>query len=278
MGIRSVISFEREMKLLGIYKPHRIQYNSNTKGSWVGSMDKTRCYINYIAKRYPNVYVNKNVIGIHIKDTFSGESKRCVKDTPLFGSEALCQRHLLLDNYTGKNRVKIKKDELLSAETLFGVKKKRFQVLLVTLYSNKRCHSNSLIIDHHTKEITLFEPQGTTNNTVYIKQIGTLKNLLKRIGYSVKKESVCRKLGLQNLDSRCDNSDYNYNSKGFCLAWSLFFIEVTISQRFTKGNVESSQTEMVKKVRKLIKQNHCEFIRAYSSNIDKIFQQNCVKN
>ena len=263
----TVISFEKEMKLLGIYKPHRIQYNSNTKGNWVGSMDKTRCYINYIVKRYPNVYVNKNVIGIHMKDEYFPK-----------GSEASCQRHLIFDNYTGKNRVKIKKGEPLSAEMLFGAQKKRFQVLLVTLHSEKRSHSNTLIIDHHTKETTLFEPQGTTKNTVYIKQIGTLKYLLKRIGYSVKKESVCRKLGLQNLDSRCDNSDYNYNSKGFCLAWSLFFIEVTISQRFTTGNVESSQTQLVKKIRKLIKQNHCEFIRAYSSNIDKIFQKNCAKN
>jgi hypothetical protein len=143
-----------------------------------------------------------------------------------------------------------------------------FPILVITLQGG---HSNTLIYDSKNKTMDHFEPYGSNNLMDTLGGLSAIQSLVQNIcnRLDIKYNSpneVCPRLGFQSLEQlKCPVLRIlrnNFKTKiGFCLVWSLFFIELRLK------NPDVPSKDMIKKAIDNLGVNLCNFIAGYAANV-----------
>lgn len=249
-------SFEKELKELNFAEPNRIFYDPKIKQKWRTNLLSISEYITDFFPKHYNAYYDPNLLDINVF-----ENKIELRDNE---SDDYDIRYDLT-NETAYLPILVRSFKK-------GIKsKKRFQIIQVGLYHKYEymCgHANALVIDHKNKHIDLFEPQG---NILRSRLSGESKKLMKilklfnHIGYSVSDFGGITTMGLQRYDKYCKSELYSMGGKGYCVAWSVFFMEMKLA------NPDVSLKQLVKKYKTVVGTDHCRFIWAYGYYIDEFY-------
>ena len=242
------VYFTEQLKALNFIDPDKIVFDPSISGSWSGGgSDFYRS--DYIAKKYKEINISKYFYDLSISTGNLGVTTMINKENTF----------VPIDKTIDNIRLAIKKSFYDSTS-----KKKSIQLIYMSFSVIKGGHANTIIINHLKKEIEIFEPHGKGNKDFNDHILSIFKYIFKESGYKVN-YFYCQTYneGLQSLDNKCDKEKYSYTSHGFCGAWSIFFMEAQAA------NPGSSIKDLVKKIKILLGNYHCEFIRAYSSYIGK---------
>lgn len=252
-----IINFKEQLTKLNFIDPGRIIFNPRIKGRWMGNLGILYIYF-FIVNMYKTVHISDKLKLIYMYRD-NGETKI-----------ALLEHFISSEIVASVIKKEIKKSFIESIRN-----KQNIQMIPLsysTSEQNKSNHANVIVINHKTKEIELFEPNGSEIEYFTKNYLDLLKFIFKETGYTVK-YFACSKLaiGLQTRDIFCVDFFYNYNAKGFCKAWSVFFMEARAA------NPEMNIKDLVKNIKRVIGNKHCEFIRAYSNYIETNFTESSVK-
>ncbi|ADO67490.1 hypothetical protein crov456 [Cafeteria roenbergensis virus] len=129
-------------------------------------------------------------------------------------------------------------------------------------------HANILLYDFSNKKIIRFEPYGNTSILDNDLDIILEEELTWNLNFTyIKPSDYMKGSGLQSLSD--DNNIFNQKPGdfgGFCLAWSLWFVEM-----FLKNKTINLNDLIIKSMRKIIKKSSLvDYIRSYG---DKISQE-----
>lgn len=119
-------------------------------------------------------------------------------------------------------------------------------------------HANMLIFNNKYKTIEHFEPHGEKSD-ILIKEINMIGNL---INYKIV-DFVCPNIQQLQMD---ENEELKNDPGGFCLAWSLWYTDIRLSQ--PDKSVQEIINEEFKNLQK--QKSFTTFIRSYSKFILKM--------
>ena len=148
---------------------------------------------------------------------------------------------------------------------------KRFFIIPINIIYSFGGHANTLIYDSKNKSIDHFEPYGSHENLHIIMPYSYIRRNIKSVckNLNIKYNSpheTCPRFGPQLLESlkcplvRLIKNNFKTDI-GFCLAWSLYYVELRIKNPDIKSN------ELIKKATDNLGWDLCNFITAYASNI-----------
>jgi hypothetical protein len=146
---------------------------------------------------------------------------------------------------------------------------KKYVFVIIHIYNQYLSHANVLIFDRDKKLIIHFEPHGKIYSYVG-KLYETLKNIFKKELKGFKYIAPLEYLPKDAYQSMYDN-EYVYNKKvgdlkGYCGAWSFWFIELYIN-----NNKYDLKTLVNKSIKKLIntKYTFIDHIRNYANYLNE---------
>jgi hypothetical protein len=146
---------------------------------------------------------------------------------------------------------------------------KKYVFIIIHIYNQYLSHANVLIFDRDKKLIIHFEPHGKIYSYVG-KLYETLKNIFKKELKGFKYIAPLEYLPKDAYQSMYDN-EYTYNKKvgdlkGYCGAWSFWFIELYIN-----NNKYDLKTLVNKSIKKLIntKYTFIDHIRNYANYLNE---------
>lgn len=156
-------------------------------------------------------------------------------------------------------------------------------IFLSIRYDSYEGHANALIYDRHKKEAWRFEPNGVSDTIPDIDD--KLKELLESVYGKIEyydPDNFLSGINFQMLSGEV----YFTNQKmgdpgGYCLAWSLWFIDIVLSN--PDKNIADIMSKFFNKKtkEKLSKNYYLDFIRNYSHKLDheknKILQENGIE-
>ena len=151
--------------------------------------------------------------------------------------------------------------------------------IYVTIIGTEVDHANGLIIDHDMKRIIHFEPYGIINiNTLNDFDI-KFKEIFKKILPTFTYYAPIDYMNINSFQTLSDETNTNLTKigdiGGFCLAWTLWFLELYII------NKKSNLTTLVKNaIIKIIDTKYLfsEYIRSYTSKLTKFRSEILSKN
>ncbi len=171
-------------------------------------------------------------------------------------------------------------------------KTKRFIVYPMILSNGMTLHQNAIIIDTKKMEVEIFEPYGDLiekiKNDTKLKVNGNIifeqqmyHNLIKTFSQELLNNkrvklfpptSFLPKIGLQQIEElKCKKENYLVNTSiGFCVAWTMWFIEMRI--KFPDKPRNYFIDKIIKRVNKgEIEEYVCLLIRNYSAFLNKLY-------
>jgi hypothetical protein len=161
----------------------------------------------------------------------------------------------------------------------------RYIMLKLTIINNKNySHANSLIYDRKKKEAWHFEPYGTTEITDSAEVDSKIKEFLESIYGKITyyhPEDFLSNLNFQMVDGE----EYFHNQKigdpkGYCLAWSMWFIDIVLGNTDVNVNDLMKNFFSRKSISELISEEeestvsvestnyYLDFIRRYAHKLD----------
>lgn len=171
-------------------------------------------------------------------------------------------------------------------------KTKRFVVYPMILSNGNSFHQNSIIIDTKKMEVEIFEPYGDliekikndnklklNNNVIFERE--TYHNLIKKFSQTLTNNkkiklfpptSFLPKTGLQQIEeASCKKENYLVNTPiGFCVAWTMWFIEMRIKYPDKPRNYFINK--IINHVNKGETEDYvCLLIRNYSAFLNKLY-------
>jgi hypothetical protein len=180
-------------------------------------------------------------------------------------------------------------DILKTHNKTVDINDQRFVMLKITIVvSENLLHANSLIYDRLNKEAWRFEPYGITNISNDQKNSASMDNNLESILTSIygkikyyDPDSYLRGLNFQLVDGEnYDDSKNLGDPGGYCLAWSLWFIDVVLAHSdktvkyimqnfFDRKNINQILSEEEGDKEYIISDNYyLDFIRRYAHKLD----------
>jgi hypothetical protein len=247
-------------------------FDSKIVGSWDGSFDKKLIFTEfYIEKKYSKDLHFLKYISIELNN------KERENKNPVFEFD--------FSNYNTGEYIQteklIGKEELIEKYSkLYKNTDKRFTYFPISIfYFNKLNnkidgHSIIALYDKKINEVEIFDSipgeikpykqnLKTFFKTIYGKEVSII--FPGTFGYFGDIET-----------SQCWNGLYKYNSRGFCVIWSLWYLELRLN------NLELSREQVTKKAMKMFRkgdQKVCELLRGYAQFIDNFTKDyTLVKN
>ena len=277
-------------------------YKSKNFGLFNAKMIHYMLYLRYLENKYPQMYVPIR--------NFSEKKKE--RDIFFFNLSAyeLSEKHKLIIkhvnmymqyyySYLPHNIYWIDEDQnyinpeliniLKTHDSMINVNQQRFIMLKITIVvSENLLHANVLIYDRLNKEAWRFEPYGISNISFDQKNLGSmdyeLESILTSIYGKIKyydPDSYLRGLNFQLVDGE-NNDEYKNlgDPGGYCLAWSLWFIDVVLAHPdknvkfimqnfFDRQNINQILSEEEGLKETIISDNYyLDFIRRYAHKLD----------
>lgn len=158
----------------------------------------------------------------------------------------------------------------------------RFVLLKITLILDNTLHANALIYDRLNKTAWRFEPYGITDMSSGIDMDNILKLNLEKVYGKITyhdPDSYLTGLNFQLVDGEDDKTNHNLGDpNGYCLAWTMWFIDTTMSypeieiDKLLKNILVKksvSQIISVEEKKNLKTTNYyLDFIRRYARKLD----------
>jgi hypothetical protein len=168
--------------------------------------------------------------------------------------------------------------------SLYKNTKKRFTYFPITLMQIAEykdgskdvvAHAISAIYDKQIKEVEIFD-----SNSLNIKKhesviFAFMENIY---GKDIKIIYIHKCFSLSNLETnRCESIPYKYTSKGFCVIWVLWYLELRLKNR------DLSRDQTIDEAINLLKHGPknakvCELLRGYAQFVDKTVDKYIVVN
>jgi len=135
-------------------------------------------------------------------------------------------------------------------------------------------HALSAIYDKQTKEVEIFD-----SNPLKTKKLGPRISVLFEdiYGKDIKIVYLYKCFSLSNLEYRCNSIPYKYTTEGFCVIWTLWYLELRLKNR------ELSREEVYDEAASILKHGPknakvCELLRGYAQFVDKTVDKYIVVN
>jgi hypothetical protein len=238
-------------------------FDSKIVGNWDGSFNKQLIFTEfYIEKKYSKYLHFLKYVNIELNN------KEQENISPIFEFD--------LTNYNTGEYIQTEKltgkEELIEKYSkLYKNTNKRFTYFPISVfYYNKLDnkfdgHSLIALYDKKINEVEIFD--STPSEIKPYKQ--NLKIFFKTI-YGNKVSIIFPGTFGYLTDitqSNCRDRNYKYNSRGFCVIWSLWYLELRLN------NLELSREQVTIKAMKMLRKGDekvCKLIRGYAQFIDKI--------
>ena len=213
----------------------------------------TKIYFNYLENKYKDLYIPK------IKS---------LKNTEL-NIENMDFNDVIIDDplfiyYVGENDYYINPNLNNLINIIRQKGSKKYATTLLSLKTNNTLHANIIIYDFKNMTIERFEPYGFIYND-YVDNLLD-EELTWNTGFKyIKPQDYLPQIGFQfisneNIDSNTKPGDFG----GFCLAWSLWYLESRLNNRDIEQSILVSK--LIKKIDNLnIK--FVNYIRNYSNKL-----------
>jgi hypothetical protein len=237
------------------------KYNSQIKGEWIGYPHTELIYNQiYITQKYQNILHILPFIELGIGETNFYDKKRLFQ----FGIRDWNKMKFLELNKTNLNEL----DDYIK---LYKNTSKRYTFYPITQqYTNEEnerfSHSLFFLYDKKFNQIELFNSVKDDFNP-YKSMIKIL--FTKIYGKNIKiiyPNNKCRNLGSLHIE-KCDKFHPNYLSEGYCVIWTLWYLEVILKNpTLTNKQIQ----EKVIKTLKYGKDNICKIAISYADFINEI--------
>jgi hypothetical protein len=151
-------------------------------------------------------------------------------------------------------------------------KKIDFIVLPVSMYRNGGAHANMVIYSKRNNTVERFEPHGSDRKESYnsylmdIELKKKFKKLFPKAMYSVPSDYLPN-LGFQSVDVKFKR-DVRAHPGGFCASWSLWYIDLRLSNPDIIDIQKLVQLAM--RSLDLNNKNYSQFINEYSNSIGAV--------
>jgi hypothetical protein len=162
------------------------------------------------------------------------------------------------------------KDNYFYAKNLKPILKKSSDIVFiyVTIVNNNCDHANGIIIDHERKHIIHFEPYGAIN----AKQITDFDDIFREYFKEIfptflyyAPTNYMKPLSFQHLSNETSGLNRKIGDVGgFCLAWTLWFLELYLNNRY--ANLKHLVSNSIKKIIDT-KSLFSEYIRSYANKL-----------
>lgn len=139
--------------------------------------------------------------------------------------------------------------------------------ILVTLVEREFDHANGLIIDHDNKRILHFEPYGVIDGKRFRDFDIHAKKLFESLNYKYyAPKDYLTTVSFQSLSNDYNNSFTQLGDiGGFCLAWTLWFLELYIKNQNVKNLKEFIDKAILNIIRS--KYSFLQYIRSYAHKL-----------
>jgi hypothetical protein len=165
-------------------------------------------------------------------------------------------------------------------------KKVRFVCSMVNLLSKQEGHTNGILYDKNDNTIEIYEPYGNTEivknkyQRFYLEITKYFKEKLK-VSNIYLPSDFCPIQGHQELQTN-EKQTHTLDPKGFCAAWSLWWIDY----RLKNADIKSSRKQLYDESMKILEKSEeslTKFIRNYADFIckevqtikDKVIKKHC---
>ena len=158
-----------------------------------------------------------------------------------------------------------------SSNIVEGIKyRSGISFLYVTIINLEFDHANGLIVDHDNKRIIHFEPYGILNDKKLRDFDKHMIKLFKPLNYTYyKPKDFQSQNSFQSLSRDTDKANIQLGDiGGFCLAWTLWFLELYIKNQNVKNLKEFTEDAVNKII--YTKYSFIQYIRSYAHKLSMI--------
>lgn len=236
---------------------------------FTGTQYDSLIYFVYFVQQF-KINVHKSNKLYDVKEKYSNnEMKKIIN---------IYKRNMLSkNNFQYTNIIWYDNENYCYSENIVNIMKKQKGItfIYVTIVEQQFDHANCLIIDHKLKRIIHFEPYGVING----KRFRDFDIHIKKLFKSLKYKYYAPKDYLSQVSFQSLSNEYNKMSEqlgdigGFCLAWTLWFVELYIKNQ----NANNLKVLVDKSICKIIytKYSFLQYIRSYAHKLS-IGKQNIL--
>jgi hypothetical protein len=250
-------------------------FDPNLVGEWLGDYHITHTfYLTYIKKNFRKQLHFLPFVNLRLHDNY-----RDNRPEQYIGN-------FLIEDRNNNKYIFLNDSRMQKYVTLYKNTKKRFTYfpISITIVTKNifgtietSGHAVSAIYDKKTNEVEFFD-----SNPFTIKKHDTeLSLFFKQIyGKDIKIVYLTKCFLFSEIDIyRCNLMPYKYTSKGFCVIWVLWYLELRLKNR------ELSREQIIDKAENILKNGSpkdgtrvCELLRGYAQFVNKTVDKYIVVN
>lgn len=228
---------------------------------FTGTQHDSLIYFVYFAQQF-KINIHKSNKLYDVKEKYSDvEMKKIIE---------IYKRNMLSRNiFQYTNIIWYDKDNYCYSENIVNVMKKEngISFIYVTIVEQEFDHANCLIIDHNLKRVIHFEPYGVIDGKRFRDFDTHIEKLFKPLKYKYyAPKDYLSQVSFQSLSNEYNKMlEHLGDIGGFCLAWTLWFVELYIKNQDT----DNLKVLVDKAICKIIytKYSFLQYIRSYAHKL-----------
>lgn len=228
---------------------------------FTGTQHDSLIYFTYYVQKFNiNVLKSKKMYNV-IEKYNDGEIERIIN---------IYKKNMLIKNiFQYTNIIWYNNENYCYSKNLVSMLKncKGITFIYATMVQYEYDHANCLIIDHNLKRIVHFEPYGVVDGKRFNDFDTHMKKLFKPLNYTYfAPKDYLSQVSFQALSNGYDKmSEQLGDIGGFCLAWTLWFLELYVNNQNTKNLKELINKSTTKII--YTKYSFLQYIRSYAHKL-----------